>query len=109
MYALLVAIKSAMILTIPGRKGVEKRLHYVEDTMNIPRSAIIHFPQVFRIRMDRLQTRHKFLKQIKRDQFDPSKPNYVSLDAMLLSDDETFCQNVAKSTIGAFNDFLLAQ
>jgi mTERF domain-containing protein len=44
--------------------------------------------------------------KLGKNQYDPTKPNYVSLDDIIVEDDEEFCKETAKTSVAEFNAFL---
>ncbi|XP_072042390.1 transcription termination factor 3, mitochondrial-like [Amphiura filiformis] len=79
---------------------------YLHNDMGIPHKLILNNPQVFNSRAHQIQERHKFLEHLGRAQYDPKETGYVSLKSMVTLPDEEFCQEIAKSTIEEYNDFL---
>lgn len=74
--------------------------------MNIPHSRLVQECTVLNCREIRLKQRHLFLTKLGRAQYDPNKPNYVSLKTLVTGTDSYFCTEVAKSSVKAFNIFL---
>uniref|UniRef100_A0A3Q0RSY1 Mitochondrial transcription termination factor 3 n=1 Tax=Amphilophus citrinellus TaxID=61819 RepID=A0A3Q0RSY1_AMPCI len=54
----------------------------------------------------RLRERHLFLEYLGKAQYDPTLPNYISLDRFVSLPDETFCTELALATL---EDFYLFQ
>lgn len=79
---------------------------YVHNEMGLTHAQLIKWPKIFRTRLHRIKERHEFLKHMKRDQYDATKENYVSLKALVSQDDKTFCFDIAKSSTAEFNQFL---
>ncbi|XP_022913679.2 transcription termination factor 3, mitochondrial [Onthophagus taurus] len=79
---------------------------YLHNQMNITLETISKVPEILTFREFRLKQRHLFLKELGRDQYDPKKPNYISLPTLLTGDNGEFSVNVAKSSLIAFNTFL---
>ncbi len=74
--------------------------------MELPLSVIAEDPSGLVNRESRLRNRHLFLKSLGKAQYDPKKPNYVSIKMITHGDDAVFCQRVAKTTVETFNNFL---
>lgn len=74
--------------------------------MNIPHDRIVQESTVLHCREIRLKQRHLFLTKLGRAQYDPKKPNYISLKSLVTGTDAFFCTDVAKSSVKAFNIFL---
>ncbi|GAB1298318.1 Transcription termination factor 3, mitochondrial [Apodemus speciosus] len=72
-------IKIPKILTANKRKLTDT-FDYVHNVMNIPHHIIVKFPQLFNTRVFKIKERHLFLVYLGKAQYDPAKPNYVSLD-----------------------------
>lgn len=74
--------------------------------MNIPHNRIVQECGILGCRESRLKQRHLFLEKIGKAQYDPNKPNYVSLTSLISGTDGVFCSEVAKSSVDIFNMFL---
>lgn len=74
--------------------------------MHIPHEQILQTPEILTCRQRRLKERHQFLVKLKKDQFDPKKPNYIGLIAMVEDNDGQFATEVAKSSAEEYNMFL---
>ena len=53
-----------------------------------------------------LEYRHRYLVKQGRAQYNPTLPNYVSLNDLVVPIDEDFCFKTAKTTISEYNTFL---
>ncbi|XP_058524581.1 transcription termination factor 3, mitochondrial [Ochotona princeps] len=100
-----------MITRIPKMLTANKRkltetFDYVHNVMNIPHHLIVKFPQVFNTKLFKVKERHLFLAYLGRAQYDPAKPNYISLDKLVSIPDEIFCKEIARASIQDFNKFL---
>lgn len=74
--------------------------------MQISHTSISREPNVLICRKSRLERRHRFLVELKRNQYDPTKPLYVSLLNLISGNDFDFCEKVAKVSIYTYNNFL---
>lgn len=74
--------------------------------MGISLERLAETPSILTWRKRRLMERHMFLDKLGRAQYDPKKPNYVSLFALVTGDDATFATEIAKSSVHAYNAFL---
>lgn len=83
-----------------------QRFNYIHNTMNINHDHIVLEPQVMSSRLFRIKQRHEYLKYLNRVQYDPTKPNYVSLSKLVSGNDSEFCLNVAKTSVEMFNSYL---
>ncbi|XP_019573962.2 transcription termination factor 3, mitochondrial [Rhinolophus sinicus] len=97
--------KIPKMLTINKRKLTET-FDYVHNVMSIPHHVIVRFPQVFNTRLFKVKERHMFLTYLGRAQYDPAKPNYISLDKLVSMPDEVFCEEIAKTSVQDFEKFL---
>ncbi|XP_069931432.1 transcription termination factor 3, mitochondrial [Oryctolagus cuniculus] len=100
-----------MITRIPKMLTVNKRkltetFDYVHNVMSIPHHIIVKFPQVFNTKLFKVKERHLFLTYLGRAQYDPAKPNYISLDKLVSIPDKIFCEEIAKASVQDFNKFL---
>ncbi|XP_055142812.1 transcription termination factor 3, mitochondrial isoform X2 [Symphalangus syndactylus] len=62
--------------------------------------------KVFNTRLFKVKERHLFLTYLGRAQYDPAKPNYISLDKLVSIPDEIFCEEIAKASVQDFEKFL---
>uniref|UniRef100_A0A8C6BNN5 Mitochondrial transcription termination factor 3 n=1 Tax=Monodon monoceros TaxID=40151 RepID=A0A8C6BNN5_MONMO len=62
--------------------------------------------KVFNSRLFKVKERHLFLAYLGRAQYDPGKPNYISLDKLVSVPDEIFCEEMAKASVQDFEKFL---
>ncbi|XP_051058492.1 transcription termination factor 3, mitochondrial [Phodopus roborovskii] len=100
-----------MVTRIPKMLTANKRkltetFDYIHNVMNIPHHIIVRFPQVFNTRVFKIKERHLFLAYLGKAQYDPAKPNYVSLDKFVSIPDEVFCKEIAKTSVNDFEKFL---
>ncbi|XP_036987012.2 transcription termination factor 3, mitochondrial [Artibeus jamaicensis] len=100
-----------MITKIPKMLTANKRklteiFDYVHNVMSVPHHVIVRVPQVFNTRLFKVKERHLFLTYLGRAQYDPAKPNYISLDKLVSMPDEIFCEQIAKASIQDFEKFL---
>nr|XP_012223666.1 PREDICTED: transcription termination factor 3, mitochondrial [Linepithema humile] len=100
-----------LLLKIPriwtkNRERLLNTFEYAHDKMQLQRDFIVQMPQILLCRKTRLQQRHLFLVEMKRAQYDPSKPMYVSPRALISGTDVDFCRDIAKTTVEVYNAFL---
>ncbi|XP_072007568.1 transcription termination factor 3, mitochondrial isoform X2 [Engystomops pustulosus] len=88
-----------------NKKKLTETFDFVHNTMGIPHHIITHFPQVFNTNLMRIKERHQFLTFLGRAKYDPTEPNYVSLDKLVSMPDPIFCEEVAKTSIQEFEQF----
>ncbi|XP_070550347.1 transcription termination factor 3, mitochondrial-like [Ptychodera flava] len=101
----------ALVLSQPrvlqtGRYKLLSTFDYLHNTVGITHTQFVQFPQVFRSSLPRIKERHQYLVKLERAQYDPTKPGYISLEALFKQPDEVFCKDVAKTSILEFNNFL---
>uniref|UniRef100_UPI00398F51B8 transcription termination factor 3, mitochondrial isoform X2 n=1 Tax=Pristiophorus japonicus TaxID=55135 RepID=UPI00398F51B8 len=99
-----------MVISVPklllaSKKKVTGLFDYLHNTMGIPHHLITKFPQVFNAKFLRIKDRHLFLEYLGRAQYDPSQPNYISLDKLVATPDDVFCVEIAKGTLLDFEAF----
>ncbi|XP_072426267.1 transcription termination factor 3, mitochondrial isoform X5 [Chiloscyllium punctatum] len=92
-------------LLLASKKKLTRLFDYLHNTMGIPHHLITKFPQVFNAKFLRIKDRHLFLEHLGRAQYDPTQPNYVSLDKLVATPDEVFCVEIAKGTLLDFEAF----
>lgn len=92
------------VLTANKRK-LTQIFDNIHNTMNIPHDLIVKFPQVLNAKYLRMKERHLFLQYLDKAQYDPAKPNYISLDKLVSLPDEAFCTEVATATPKDFELF----
>ncbi|KAL4629766.1 transcription termination factor 3, mitochondrial [Arapaima gigas] len=99
-----------IVTTIPkvltaNKKKMTEIFDYVHNVMGIPHSLIAKSPQVLNSKMLRVKERHLFLQYLGRAQYDPTQPNYVSLDRLVSLPDSVFCSDVALASLKDFELF----
>lgn len=94
-------------LFIKDFKKVEANFIFLNQVAKLSHEEIASCPQVLTESLLTLKSRYAFLKQLDRLQFDPTKPNFVSLKCLTRArTDEDFCKHVAKSTVQEYKSFL---
>jgi len=86
--------------------ALKSRFDFVHNVMGIPHEQILQQPDVLLFREFIVRQRHNFLKELGKAQYDPTLPNYVSLESLVHGSDVEFCRNVAKTSLEVFNAFL---
>lgn len=99
-----------MIIAVPklltaNKKKLTQIFDYLHNTMKVPHHLITKFPQVLNSKHLRIRERHLFLEYLGRAQYDPSLPNYISLDRLGTLPDEPFCTELALATLEDFYSF----
>ena len=77
----------------------------MHNVVKLNHGMIAAFPAVLTCRDFIVRQRHQFLRFVKRDQYDPKMPNYVSPLDLISGTDAHFAERVAKSNVLEFNDF----
>ncbi|XP_043265364.1 transcription termination factor 3, mitochondrial [Colletes gigas] len=93
-------------LWLGGRGKIIQSFNYAHNEMNLSHKILSRQSEILVCRMCRLEQRHRFLVELKKNQYDPLKPLYVSPAAVVAGTDVEFCKNVAKSSIQTYNMFL---
>ncbi|XP_043501940.1 transcription termination factor 3, mitochondrial [Polistes fuscatus] len=88
------------------KKNIISTFDYAHNEMKLSHEFISSQPHVLLCRKHRLEQRHKFLVKLGRAQYDPTKPMYVSLIALISGTNDQFCQNVAKTSTETYDSFL---
>ncbi|CAF0737351.1 unnamed protein product [Didymodactylos carnosus] len=86
-------------------KLIELNFDFLFNEMNMKHERLLEYPPVLKQSFQCLRSRCLYLKSIKRDQFDPSKPNFVSLKALCLDTHELFCTQVTKTSVKEYLEF----
>jgi len=79
---------------------------YAHNEMQLQHDFIVRMPHILLCRKTRLQQRHLFLVEMKKAQYNPSKPMYVSPLALVSGTDVEFCRDIAKTSVDIYNAFL---
>lgn len=90
---------------IANKRKLTQIFDFVHNTMDVPHSLIAKFPQVLNAKFLRIKERHLFLEYLGRAQYQPSQPNYISLDRLVFLPDDMFCSEVALATLEDFERF----
>ena len=93
-------------LLIYDYKLIELNFDFLFNEMNIPRERFVAYPPILKQSFQQLRTRCLYLKYLQRQQFDPTKPNFVSLKDLCLKTNELFCQSVCKTSLAHYLNFM---
>ncbi len=93
-------------LFIYDYKLIELNFDFLYNEMKISRQRFLDYPPILKQSFQQLRTRCLYLKYVKRQQFDPTKPNFVSLKDLCLKTNDLFCQYVTKTTIQDYLNFM---
>lgn len=88
------------------RKSLLERFDFLHNTMGISHSQIVFYPEALFSRLFNLRERHLYLCHLHRAQYDPKKPEYVSLKLLTTDTDQEFCEKAAHTCVEEFNKFL---
>ena len=89
-----------------ARWAIQDRLQYLHNEMGLSHKLIADTPNVLTYRSWRVRQRHLMLNMLNRDQYDWSRPGYVSLDRLVGTTDQEFCRDVAQVPVASYNEFL---
>lgn len=93
---------------IMSKHHLLQRFIYVHETMGINHDRIVLEPKILSCRLNRIKQRHEYLKYLKKDQYNPTKPQYIPLSNIFEGTDSEFCVNIAKTSVEMFNTYLKA-
>lgn len=99
-----IVIAVPKVLTANKRK-LTQIFDYLHNTMKVPHHLITKFPQVLNTKYLRIRERHMFLDYLGKAQYDPTLPNYISLDRLVSLKDDAFCTTLAMATLEDFSEF----
>lgn len=89
-----------------GRKKLVELFDYIHNTMKLPHEIMTKQAAILSCRLEKIRTRHEYLKALGKVQYDPTKPMYISPMSIVSGTDVDFCSNVAKTTVETYNMFL---
>jgi len=93
-------------LFIYDYKVIELNFDFLYNEMSLSHSRFIEYPPILKQSFQQLRTRCLYLKFCQRQQFDPTKPNFVSLKDLCLKTNELFCQHVTKTPFKHYLNFV---
>lgn len=79
---------------------------FVTEQMKIENSQLVITPHILTNRLHRIKERHGYLKMVKRAQYNPKLPLYISLDLLCHRSDKEFAEEVAKTTYARYDKYL---
>lgn len=85
---------------------IEANFIFLTQVAKLTHKDIEFYPSVLISPLQTLKARFAFLKSLDRIQFDPTKPNYVSIKALCEPDDKIFCNRTAKTSFDEYKKFL---
>ncbi|CAF3493025.1 unnamed protein product, partial [Rotaria sp. Silwood2] len=93
-------------LFIYDYKLIQLNFDFLFNEMNITRQRLMDYPPILKQSFQQLRTRCLYLKYIKCNQFDPTKPSFVSLKDLCLKTNDLFCQYVTKTSMQHYLNFM---
>ena len=103
----------AMVLKCPdilktfNEFQLNEQFEVLHNQAGIPHETLVRFPESLKASAVNTRPRLKFLKALGRDQFDHTKPNYISPEMLTVNSDTEFCANAAKCSESLYDKFLL--
>ena len=83
-----------------------EQFEVLHNEAGIPHETLVRFPESLKASAVNTRPRLKFLKALNRDQFDPTKPNYISPKLLTVNSDGEFCDRAAKCSEHLYDRFL---
>ena len=83
-----------------------EQFEVLHNEAGIPHEILVRFPESLKASAVNTRPRLKFLKALNRDQFDPTKPNYISPKLLTVNSDGEFCDSAAKCSEDLYDRFL---
>jgi len=84
-----------------------EQFEVLHNEAGIAHEILVRFPEALKASAVNTRPRLKFLRALNRDQFDQSKPNYISPALLTVNSDAEFCQLAAKCSESLYDKFLL--
>ena len=100
-----------MLLQVPSLFGGDRNtmvriFDHLHNVCKIDHEIMTYFPQIFVGQFSTIRKRTEYLRRLKRDQFNPSKPRFIPLSVLSEGSDELFVKKYAKTDLDDFNYFL---
>ncbi|KAL7070069.1 hypothetical protein ACQ4LE_010957 [Meloidogyne hapla] len=80
--------------------------NYLAYVMQIENEQIVKCPSALRCPLTGLRHRHEYLFRLRKVNYIPKTPNYISLNKLLHPSDRYFAENVAETPLEDYNRFL---
>ncbi|CAF0768903.1 unnamed protein product [Brachionus calyciflorus] len=87
-------------------ENLESNFIFLTQVVKLTHEDIEQYPAILVCPLQTLKSRYAFLKSLDRIQFDPTKPNFISLKALCEPDEKVFCNKTARSSVDEFKKFL---
>lgn len=101
----IIVVKSPKIIDTP-RQVLIRQLDLVHNTIGLSHEMIVKFPDILTGPSVEITNRFLYLKSLKRNQFDPTKPLYVPPSALHDIEDDEFLSKYCRTDFDNFNKFL---
>ncbi|GAV05879.1 hypothetical protein RvY_15942 [Ramazzottius varieornatus] len=98
-------LKDPRVFVKLSKLVISDRFDYLHNVVGLPHAQIAAFPDILMVNKRTIRERHLFLKALKRNQYDPKLPNYVSPTALCFGTDAQFCSGCAKESVWTFDEF----
>ncbi len=79
---------------------------YLQDVVGFSNRRIAECAWCLRVPAGAIRVRHEFLRRMKRDQYEPDEPNYVSIALLLHRSDKEFATRAANTFVSVYNEYL---
>ena len=99
-------IKSCPKLFTKEFDSIQNNFTFLNQVAKLSHHEIAFHPPVLYTPLVNLKSRFAYLKQLDRVQFDPTKPNYVTIKSLIEPDDKEFCRRTAKTSLDDYKKFL---
>ena len=85
---------------------IEANFVYLTRVVKLTHDEIASYPPILQVPLHLLKSRYAYLKFLDRVQFDPTKPNFISLKKLIEPEDAVFCEKSAKTSLNEYMKFL---
>lgn len=87
-------------------KLIKPNYNYLIDVFKLNDAQIREYPSSLYFPLVYLKSRFAYLRHLNMVQFDPTKPNFISLKDICEHTNETFCKKITKTSLDQFEKFL---
>ena len=87
-------------------KIIEANYNYLTQVVKLTNEQIASYVPILQVPLVLIKTRYAFLKHLDRVQFDPTKPNFISIKNMIEHDEFIFLEKYAKAKTADYQKFL---
>ena len=92
------ALKRCPEILLIRCEELEEKYYYLSQQMRVSNELISHNAEVFKKGLNNVKTLNLFLKSLNRNQYDPSKPLYISLKYFCFDDIIEACNELSLSS-----------